>query len=184
MSWEWTFEGGVPNVSTLQNPLVAYTDTGWFDVKLVAWNDDCFDSLRVDSMIQVVETLPTDTDTILIGGVVEAYVIDGDTYQLFNGELVPLSIEEAQVLKNRTYPNPIRSSEMMYVDIEMPQGDMVEARIYEMQGREVKSLFVDYVKAGRHQLGFDKFALSAGQYILKVTTDQKILINEKIIVQP
>jgi len=184
VSWEWTFEGGVPNVSTLQNPLVAYTDTGWFDVKLVAWNDDCFDSLRVDSMIQVVETLPTDTDTILIGGVVEAYVIDGDTYQLFNGELVPLSIEEAQVLKNRTYPNPIRSSEMMYVDIEMPQGDMVKARIYDMQGREVKSLFVDYVKAGRHQLGFDKFALSAGQYILKVTTDQKILINEKIIVQP
>jgi len=73
---------------------------------------------------------------------------------------------------------------MMYVDIEMPQGDMVKARIYDMQGREVKSLFVDYVKAGRHQLGFDKFALSAGQYILKVTTDQKILINEKIIVQP
>jgi PKD repeat protein len=34
ISWEWTFEGGSPASSTSQNPLVAYFNTGNFDVSL------------------------------------------------------------------------------------------------------------------------------------------------------
>jgi PKD repeat protein len=37
-SWQWTFEGGTPATSTLQNPVVTYTTVGTFDVTLVASN--------------------------------------------------------------------------------------------------------------------------------------------------
>jgi len=33
-SWNWTFEGGTPPTSTLQNPVVTYNTTGTFDVTL------------------------------------------------------------------------------------------------------------------------------------------------------
>ncbi|MEZ5081884.1 MAG: T9SS type A sorting domain-containing protein [Bacteroidales bacterium] len=34
ISWNWTFEGGTPGTSTMQNPTVAYSNTGTFDVSL------------------------------------------------------------------------------------------------------------------------------------------------------
>jgi PKD repeat protein len=34
VSWEWTFEGGMPGTSTNQNPVVAYFSPGTFDVTL------------------------------------------------------------------------------------------------------------------------------------------------------
>jgi Zn-dependent metalloprotease len=37
-SWSWTFEGGTPGTSTLQNPSVTYTTVGTFNVTLVATN--------------------------------------------------------------------------------------------------------------------------------------------------
>lgn len=181
-AWEWRFEGGTPNTSTQQNPLVSYLDTGSFDVSLTAWNDDCFDSLLIEDMIQVQKLTP-DTDTVVLNGGFTVYVIDGDTFQTWGGELVPLGQEELMTLDNKVYPNPISSAEMMYIDIELLSGMYIDAIIYDMSGREVKNLFSDYVKAGKHQLGFNKLALSSGNYVLQVKSESTILINEKIIVQ-
>ena len=38
-SWSWTFAGGTPATSTLQNPVVTYNTTGTFDVSLTATNN-------------------------------------------------------------------------------------------------------------------------------------------------
>ncbi|MDV7390208.1 PKD domain-containing protein, partial [Arthrospira platensis SPKY1] len=35
-SWAWTFEGGVPGTSDLQNPSVTYSVPGTYDVQLIA----------------------------------------------------------------------------------------------------------------------------------------------------
>ncbi|HRI60936.1 MAG TPA: PKD domain-containing protein, partial [Saprospiraceae bacterium] len=37
-SWQWSFPGGLPNVSSLQNPIIVYPSTGCFDVTLIATN--------------------------------------------------------------------------------------------------------------------------------------------------
>ncbi|MCL2074728.1 MAG: PKD domain-containing protein, partial [Marinilabiliaceae bacterium] len=39
-SWEWTFTGGTPATSTLQNPIVEYNTVGVFDVSLTVTNED------------------------------------------------------------------------------------------------------------------------------------------------
>jgi PKD repeat protein len=37
-SWQWTFEGGLPSTSTLQNPVIIYAEPGCYDVTLTASN--------------------------------------------------------------------------------------------------------------------------------------------------
>lgn len=36
--WQWSFPGGLPNTSSLQNPIVVYPETGCFNVTLIATN--------------------------------------------------------------------------------------------------------------------------------------------------
>jgi len=43
-SWQWTFEGGNPSVSTDQNPVVTYDDPGIYSVTLVATNSIGYDT--------------------------------------------------------------------------------------------------------------------------------------------
>ncbi len=44
-SWQWSFPGGSPNVSNLQNPIVSYTNAGSYDVTLIASNSGGSDTL-------------------------------------------------------------------------------------------------------------------------------------------
>ncbi|MFH2140929.1 MAG: PKD domain-containing protein, partial [Bacteroidota bacterium] len=52
--WQWEFQGGIPSVSSLQNPTVTYNSLGSFPVKLVATNAFGTDSLIKTSYINVV----------------------------------------------------------------------------------------------------------------------------------
>ena len=56
LTYLWTFEGGTPSTSTLQNPSVTYATTGFFDVKLVATNGTVSDSLIKNNYIEVIAT--------------------------------------------------------------------------------------------------------------------------------
>lgn len=51
--WIWTFEGGDPAVSTLQNPLVKYSNFGSFDVSLIVNNEETTDTLTKKNAILV-----------------------------------------------------------------------------------------------------------------------------------
>lgn len=69
-SWNWTFPGGTPSSSTLQNPVVTYNNPGTYnDVKLVATNGNGSDSVTrysyiAVSMITVPTVMLTNDDTI------------------------------------------------------------------------------------------------------------------------
>jgi len=48
-SYEWYFEGGIPETSTSENPLIKYTEAGLFDVRLIVNNSISLDtSLKLD----------------------------------------------------------------------------------------------------------------------------------------
>lgn len=49
--WKWDF--GDNSNSALQNPSHTYADTGYFDVSLIVGFHGCYDTLRVDSVVQV-----------------------------------------------------------------------------------------------------------------------------------
>ena len=50
-TYEWTFEGGVPATSTLQNPSVEYPNGGVFDVQLIVSNPAGSDTLLLEQYI-------------------------------------------------------------------------------------------------------------------------------------
>lgn len=51
--WSWTFEGGTPATSTLQNPTVTYTTPGVYDVTLTVTKATLSNTLTQADMIQV-----------------------------------------------------------------------------------------------------------------------------------
>lgn len=53
VSWKWTFSGGNPSVSTKQNPVVKYSTTGLYNVKLVVDNGQFKDSIEEIKYIDV-----------------------------------------------------------------------------------------------------------------------------------
>lgn len=53
-SWNWTFEGGNPSTSTLQNPTITYNSAGNYDVTLIVSDGTITDTLIREEYISVV----------------------------------------------------------------------------------------------------------------------------------
>jgi PKD repeat protein len=58
-TWLWTFEGGIPETSTEQNPSVTYELTGTFDVTLEVSDGSSSNTLFIENYIDVQMTPPT-----------------------------------------------------------------------------------------------------------------------------
>ncbi len=59
-SWQWSFAGGTPSSSTVQNPQgICYDTAGTFNAKLIASNSVGTDTLRVTNFIHVLPVPPT-----------------------------------------------------------------------------------------------------------------------------
>lgn len=54
--WLWTFEGGSPATSTLENPVVTYSNTGTYDVSLVVTNNAGQGANAIQNYINVITT--------------------------------------------------------------------------------------------------------------------------------
>jgi PKD repeat protein len=57
-SWNWTFEGGDPESSVLQNPVVTYNNVGVFDVTLEVGDGTNTNTLLIEDYIEVLQTPP------------------------------------------------------------------------------------------------------------------------------
>jgi PKD repeat protein len=54
ISWNWTFEGGTPATSTAQNPIIAYNSLGQYDVRLIVYDGEVYDTLFNPEYILVI----------------------------------------------------------------------------------------------------------------------------------
>ncbi|NVO20039.1 MAG: T9SS type A sorting domain-containing protein [Bacteroidetes bacterium] len=69
-SWNWTFAGGTPSTSTLQNPIVTYQNPGVFDVSLTVTRGPASstqsnpDMIHVDSPVTIAPTQPAGSSEI------------------------------------------------------------------------------------------------------------------------
>lgn len=83
-SWTWTFEGGTPGTSTLQNPSVQYTTTGSYDVRLVVRNAESSDEMVKQGVVTV--------DFDRMQGLILQVQLDGDAADTSgnanNGEII------------------------------------------------------------------------------------------------
>jgi len=58
-SYSWTFPGGTPSTSTLENPVVTYDNAGTYDVTLIVANNVSSDTLSRTNYIKVSNTIAT-----------------------------------------------------------------------------------------------------------------------------
>jgi hypothetical protein len=57
-TWQWTFEGGIPATSSVQNPSgILYAYSGAYDVTLIISDGQNFDTTTVDNLINVFSTV-------------------------------------------------------------------------------------------------------------------------------
>jgi len=49
--WLWNFGDG--GTSTQQNPTYSYSDTGWFHVQLIVYNNTCADTIRIQNAVHI-----------------------------------------------------------------------------------------------------------------------------------
>jgi PKD repeat protein/glucose/arabinose dehydrogenase len=98
-SYEWHFQGGVPSVSTLKNPIVQYPNAGLFDVMLITENGGGRDTLLKPAYIDVREKpqaliTPAGNDSLCTGQSLILNVHSGInlSYQwMRNGFIIPMA---------------------------------------------------------------------------------------------
>lgn len=66
--WDWEFEGGTPNTSTLSNPTVTYSEPGVYDVILTVSNSEGSDQIERLDFITVTEAAISDFSFVVDGG--------------------------------------------------------------------------------------------------------------------
>ncbi len=66
----------------------------------------------------------------------------------------------------QNYPNPFNPSTT--IKFAVPEQGLVKIAVYDMLGREVKTLINDVVNAGVHSVQFDASDLSSGVYVYKI----------------
>jgi PKD repeat protein len=64
VSWDWSFEGGQPETSEEQNPVITYAEEGLFDVTLIVSDGETQDTLIRTEYIFVTNEVPVETDTL------------------------------------------------------------------------------------------------------------------------
>ena len=70
-SWSWTFEGGTPSTSTLENPIVQYAQSGVYDVTLEVANDQGASTMTTQEYITISDAPTADFDITGNGTFVE-----------------------------------------------------------------------------------------------------------------
>jgi PKD repeat protein len=102
-SWEWSFPGGSPAFSTLQNPTVVYQNAGNYEVNLVAKNSAGNHSITKSNVI-LVNPLPTPLFSASANGNQVALTnnsANATSYLWSFGEGIPISSEQNPVV---TFP--------------------------------------------------------------------------------
>ena len=77
------------------------------------------------------------------------------------------------------FPNP--AVDWMIYDFSVDEIQMVSIGLFDIKGKLVKVLFEDQISAGENRLTFNTFFLEKGMYILRVTSESKILSSKKFV---
>lgn len=153
-SWQWTFEGGYPNTSTVQNPVnINYTFGGIYQVKLIVSN-----AFGSDTIIRTkyVHALP--------------YVGTGETGVTANDYKL-----------GQNYPNPFnpRTNIKYYV----AKTGNVKLTVFDVKGREVATLLSQKLNAGEYEVVFDGKDIPSGVYFYKLTVNNFVEVKKMMLVK-
>lgn len=145
-------------------------DTGTFVSTAHIWVGN--DSLNaMEFTVTVVVGLKTEIDGTT------AYIIHGDTFEMWDGELVPLSVNsvEAESITHLTQnsPNPFSFSSVVNYNLE--SGEAGKLVIYDLVGKEVQTMPLNS-RSGIVTLS----GLEAGVYFYSLWADDRLIDSKRM----
>ncbi len=155
VSWNWTFAGGTPSSSSLQNPSgITYSTAGIYEVKLIASNAYGTDTISRTSYIFV-------TQSSGISG---------------NNNETP---KEFKLYQN--YPNPFNPTTT--IEFSIPRECLITLAVHDIAGREVKKILdnVNY-NSGSHKVQFSGYGISSGVYFYSLFADGRRIETKKMVI--
>jgi hypothetical protein len=125
-------------------------------------------------------------------GTIRGYPISLINKITFSG--VPTSVKEEELMQNvlssfalyQNYPNPFNPSTTIQYNV--PRTGDVEVRIFDIQGRLVRSLSKSYQQAGVHSLVWDSrsnsgMVVASGTYFCQVLFNGTALVKKLILIK-
>ncbi len=80
---------------------------------------------------------------------------------------------------SQNYPNPFNPNTT--IEYSIPEGGMVELKVFDVLGREVNTLVNGYVQSGSHSVNFNASNLSSGVYFYSIKYAGKNTITKKMV---
>jgi hypothetical protein len=82
---------------------------------------------------------------------------------------------------SQNYPNPFNPSTK--IEFRIPKAGLVSLKIYDLLGREVKTLVSEEMKAGNYTISFDASSLSSGIYFYTLNTGEFISTKKMVLLK-
>jgi hypothetical protein len=82
---------------------------------------------------------------------------------------------------HQNYPNPFNPVTNIQFDI--PKGDFVELKVYDILGKEIENLVSDFKPAGSYLVTFDASRFGSGVYFYKMETSGFIQTKRMVMVK-
>jgi serine protease len=87
------------------------------------------------------------------------------------------SFDNVNVLS--VYPNPTNGESM--ININLAENAMVELKLFNLLGEEIKTITSGKMQAGTHHLSYDTSSLSNGLYYYQLSVDNKKYVNKLLV---
>ncbi len=81
----------------------------------------------------------------------------------------------------RVFPNP--ASDIFKLEFSMEKSALVDIALFDGSGRMVKLLLKDKAEEGKNLFSFNKGVLANGIYFLQIKSENKVIANEKVIIE-
>jgi hypothetical protein len=82
---------------------------------------------------------------------------------------------------SQNYPNPFNPSTK--INFDLPADSKVSLKIFDITGREVKSLLNELKAAGFYTIEFNAAGLSSGTYFYRLQTDEFTSVKKMVILK-
>ena len=95
--------------------------------------------------------------------------------------IVESSIPPQEFSAWKNYPNPFNASTVIEFSLEKPQ--FVTLTVYDLLGREIKTLMNEERSAGKHRISFDASSLSSGVYFYRLRAGDRVESKRMVLLK-
>jgi hypothetical protein len=91
------------------------------------------------------------------------------------------NLSTTEFLLSQNYPNPFNPSTA--INYQIPEESLVQIKVYDVMGREIKELVNEQKKAGFYRINFDGSNLSSGMYLYRIDAGKFSSVRKMLLVK-